>query len=213
MYDKLYNAIIANDCDIAVCNSRKDSNVFGISETKSNFYKDFDVYTIYGNVNNLINILSYNNSAVWNKLYKRELFDFVRFPEDEIYEDIQTTYKLVYKSNKIVYINDVLYNYVIRKNSITSTNNINTHVSFIKSFKIQYDDVKDINPILKMLSQKLFTESVIHILKSYDDMSKHPNEKEIIKSFLKDTRISRTVKKSDYIQFEKLGILDINEFI
>ena len=49
------------------------------------------------------------NTAPWNKLYKRELFDEIRFPYGKGYEDAYTTYKLLYKSKKIAYLDKILY--------------------------------------------------------------------------------------------------------
>jgi len=57
----------------------------------------------------------------WNKLYKRELFNKIRFPEGRLHEDEFTTYKLIYESKKIAYVSQNLYIYRIRENSITTS--------------------------------------------------------------------------------------------
>lgn len=56
--------------------------------------------------------------VTWNKLYKRSLFEKIRFPEGKLQEDEFTTYKLIYQSRKIAYVNQYLYIYRIRENSI-----------------------------------------------------------------------------------------------
>lgn len=57
---------------------------------------------------------------VWNKLYKRELFDDIRFPEGHVFEDVATTHKLIYKADKIAVISDALLYYnSFRSGSIT----------------------------------------------------------------------------------------------
>lgn len=58
-------------------------------------------------------------SVAWNKLYKKVLFDGIRYPEGRVYEDIATTYKLVHKAKHIIVIKDRLYFHQRRKNSIT----------------------------------------------------------------------------------------------
>lgn len=60
---------------------------------------------------------------VWNKLYKKELFtkNNITFPKSMIHEDNFVTYKLFAKSKRISLINDKLYYYVQRNNSITNT--------------------------------------------------------------------------------------------
>lgn len=50
----------------------------------------------------------------WGKLYKKELWNMIRFPIGRINEDACTTYKVIYKSKKIAAIKDALYFY--RKN-------------------------------------------------------------------------------------------------
>lgn len=56
-----------------------------------------------------------------NKLYKRRLFKDVRYPVGRIHEDLATTYKLIYSSNNIVVMQEILYFYVQRSNSIMNT--------------------------------------------------------------------------------------------
>lgn len=57
--------------------------------------------------------------VAWNKLYKRELFDKVRYPEGKVHEDTYTTYKALYKAKGIAWVNKPLYYYRIRNSSIT----------------------------------------------------------------------------------------------
>lgn len=56
----------------------------------------------------------------WNKLYKRELFDDILFPDGRIHEDEYVTHHLLYKSKNTVLINQYLYYYRKRANSIMS---------------------------------------------------------------------------------------------
>ena len=60
------------------------------------------------------------NTAPWNKLYKRELFDEIRFPSGKGYEDAYTTYRLLYKAKKIAYLNKVLYCWYMNNDSYSS---------------------------------------------------------------------------------------------
>lgn len=55
----------------------------------------------------------------WNKIYRRDLFKDIRYPQGKLYEDIQTTYKLFKIVDKIIYTKDKLYYYRIRENSIS----------------------------------------------------------------------------------------------
>lgn len=58
--------------------------------------------------------------SAWAKLYKKELFDSIRYPKGRLFEDSATTYKLIDKANKIVLKSAPIYNYIIRNDSITN---------------------------------------------------------------------------------------------
>lgn len=60
------------------------------------------------------------STIAWNKLYKKELFRNVTYPEGFYYEDNGTTYKLIWQARKIYYLDKVLYYHFYRRNSITS---------------------------------------------------------------------------------------------
>lgn len=52
--------------------------------------------------------------SAWNKVYKKHLFDEVKFPKGKIYEDVGTIYKLINDVKTFFYIDKPLYMY--RKN-------------------------------------------------------------------------------------------------
>jgi hypothetical protein len=57
----------------------------------------------------------------WGKLYKHNILKNFNFPINKIHEDEYTTYKLLYKSNKVVFTNKKMYNYLQRCNSTTGS--------------------------------------------------------------------------------------------
>lgn len=50
--------------------------------------------------------------GVWDKLYKRELFDKLRFPEDCCFEEVRLTWRLLEEAKTVALIPDVGYHYV-----------------------------------------------------------------------------------------------------
>lgn len=54
------------------------------------------------------------------KLYRRSIFENIRFPEGRLFEDEYTTYRLYDKAGRIVESEAVLYYYYVNPNSITS---------------------------------------------------------------------------------------------
>lgn len=61
--------------------------------------------------------------AAWNKVYKKQLFDNndIIYPQGIWYEDLATTPRLVFNSNKIGYLSEPLYYYRQREGSIMNT--------------------------------------------------------------------------------------------
>lgn len=63
----------------------------------------------------------YGNVAVWNKLYKKNLYKAIRYPEGHNYEDLATTHKIVHEAKTIFLIEEFLYHHISREGSITKT--------------------------------------------------------------------------------------------
>lgn len=64
---------------------------------------------------------AYNHTYAWNKLYRRELFDEVRFPVGKVFEDAQTLPLLLEKAKVVATTNTGLYYYVSNPFGITAT--------------------------------------------------------------------------------------------
>ena len=60
----------------------------------------------------------------WNKLYAARLWEGVRFPVGQKYEDVNTTYKLVEKAERVVLIPDALYGYRLREDGIVGSRSL-----------------------------------------------------------------------------------------
>lgn len=57
--------------------------------------------------------------TVWRKLYKRNLFNHIRFPEGKINEDITTNYKVLMQCKRLIHTDKVGYYYFQENNSTT----------------------------------------------------------------------------------------------
>lgn len=61
------------------------------------------------------------NVSVWNKLYKKELWNTIRFLDGHVYEDGETSYKITNLCQKVYVLATPLYLYRERPGSITGT--------------------------------------------------------------------------------------------
>ena len=77
----------------------------------------------------------------WNKLYGRDLFEGVSFPEGCVYEDIGTTYKTVLKASRIYYLNKKLYYHCFRADSISSSRSKKALTDLYSLYTQQYRDL------------------------------------------------------------------------
>lgn len=59
------------------------------------------------------------HAHLWKMLIAKSLFKKTRFPEGIIYEDALIFPYLLYDANKVSFIDDILYNYLQRNNSLT----------------------------------------------------------------------------------------------
>ena len=76
-------------------------------------------------------------NSVWNKLYKKYLFDGVYFPDAKLREDVYTLCKLVVKSDILYFTDTVLYNYVKTVDSISRTPSLEWKYESIEAFYYQ----------------------------------------------------------------------------
>ena len=140
--EKLYNNISSNGADISICNffySYKNENIRNNAILNTTIDDESKFSYLYGKYS-LQTIIS------WNKLYKRELFNEIRYPDGLIHEDQYIICDLLDKSKKINYMTDeILYYYVQRDNSIMSTFNIN-----------RFDVIKGLNRRIEFFESKKY---------------------------------------------------------
>ena len=104
--------------------------------------------------------------TAWAKLYKRELFDGIRFPKGELYEDLQTTFKLFLKCDTIAFSNREIYFYMFRADSIEGSAFSEKKMrSAINTFKVMKSYENELANVRKALVSKLISFSFHLILK------------------------------------------------
>lgn len=85
-----------------------------------------------------INIFKTLPPAFWNKLWRTSLYtdNQIFFPNHDYYEDMSTTPRILSKANSIKVINDKLYNYLYRSESITGSYGDKYVIDYFKGFEI-----------------------------------------------------------------------------
>ena len=126
---KLYTASVETDSDIAMC---------GITRVwengkKQTFNSGFSKTAVYDDIRDVI--IKTSNVA-WNKIYRRALFDGIRFPERITYEDMACIPRVMIKAKRIAYIQEPLYNYFWREDSITVSTRNRVNQDIVTAFGI-----------------------------------------------------------------------------
>ncbi|MBE5825473.1 MAG: glycosyltransferase family 2 protein [Butyrivibrio sp.] len=155
--EKLYESISNGNADMAVCGYKQEE----LSEETVTFDKE-DVITAHAAMKILGDIYPKENVLLviaWNKLYKRALFETIRFPENRIHEDEFCCHRIIGKTDFISVIPDVLYHYRVREGSITAAD---------KSQDLRHLDYLDaLSDRIQCVRKSHFEDLLIYMIYSY----------------------------------------------
>ncbi len=115
--ERLYQALADTGSDLSMC---KWKYVKG--EAVPDEEHDTGHVTTYSGREMMGNLYIHDGAyyvVAWNKLYKRSLFEGLRFPAGRIHEDEATTYKIYDRIEKAAVVDACLYGYFIGNDSIT----------------------------------------------------------------------------------------------
>lgn len=117
--ESLFETIKATDAEIAIVKFLAFSNEKAIhTENSLVLPKTVLIKEAISRYTSLDTSTSMTFISCWNKLYKRELFNELRFPKGKLYEDAFTSYKLLATASKIGFLEKPLYFYYVRHDSI-----------------------------------------------------------------------------------------------
>lgn len=117
MYESLHEVLVSHNVPMVSANFRQikhdDKRVVKVEHIHCN-----DLYI--GNTHDaLMYIISNRDVVLWNKLYRREVFNDIVFPEGKVYEDIAAIHLLAENAGRFAVSTKCLYNYLSRPKSIT----------------------------------------------------------------------------------------------
>lgn len=180
MYTKMIDLFDAYDADIVKCAYEKTSkNINTVIQPKLEVYKLDAIEFQKG----LYDGTSKSDIVVWNKIYKKELFDNLKFPVGKIHEDQFLIPKITLKCKNIVCTNQKYYYYYQSDNSIMRSafnkNRLDALLSFEETRKIYLE-----NNLLVLV--ELLDASYSFLLIKYYNLSF---------TYLNNRSISKKIKK------------------
>ena len=122
--EQMHNTAVFHKVDIVIC-----KYVYQNTTGKLGLYLNATVEPklkegMYDNKQALRSLAQFSlTSAVWNKFYKAELWQTIRFPEGRIHEDIDTVFRVFNKCETIYVLSDILYFYRKHNNTISNVFN------------------------------------------------------------------------------------------
>ncbi len=109
---ELYAAVVTTGTKASICYMGSSNNTNDEKKTSSNLVLSFE--DLYNNKNTKLNPVS-----AWGKLYKKELFENVRYSVGKICEDLYITHQVLFKCDEISVVERELYIYFTDNESIT----------------------------------------------------------------------------------------------
>ena len=197
MIEVLVSAMIEDNADIVTCGHYRDINeeIVEDSITDENILVDKDeaLFDLLSD----IKIRSY----LWGKIFKKELFEGIYFEDGRVFEDTLIMYQLFEKAEKVKYLKDVLYHYVIRSGSITDETDVTKreaiYEEMVYSYKMRSEHFK-YNEILYKASLTRLCYSIfeyIGIEIKYGNTKQIKEEKRYLRAIFSDVMHNQYIEK------------------
>lgn len=143
MFEYLICGAVENNADIAVC-------------SRYECYREHSVFKgweqdIVLNTEGALELLLRNETMqnyLWDKLWKRSLFNGLQFPEGRTFEDIAVMHLLFMRAKRIACLHEGKYHYVQRPGSIVGDTSLTGRVNHYIAAMTRYEDMKESWPWL-----------------------------------------------------------------
>ena len=207
MYEYLCKGLEKNDADIVACRYyrvdkknkikvRTDGaeKVYNTDEAIENIVKKFDLRTVF-----------------WNKLFKKKIFDNIRFPEGMVFEGTNIMHTVIKKAERIAFLPDAKYYYVDVDGSIINVKNIKNGCDYVLGFIKRYNDLVLEYPNLQsdMMMQVIKNAiKLLSVLRKYSsqELAEYEDKyREIYKFIYDNIEYIKTLKKVNKITIWKLS--------
>lgn len=201
----LYEKICSSGADIVQCNycivedySKLDTTQ---EEHSENIYSNIEFLDKFCDSKDYLKIV-----VLWNKIYKKALFEDLFFPEGKGVDDDYLICQILYRAKKIITISDTLYYYYMSPGSQMRSAPSLKRLDGIDAVKSQLAFLEEVNEM--HLYNKLLYRYYAVVIDGYYYALKHfPNEKELIRELKKERKKSRKVYFLNEVSFRNKVIL------
>lgn len=136
MYERLLEIAQKEEADVVCCAFRyiKKQGTIDCADDSYNIFHGKEM--LEGYITGKDGCLM--SPAVWNRLFRREIFEKIRFTEGRMFEDKEISCRTLARVKKGVYFNHAFYNYRDNKDSVSNSAITEKYVSdFIHMYRVQ----------------------------------------------------------------------------
>ncbi len=200
MIEKMLDALKKSNADVAVCSFKE---VFPNKTTKNFNHHHYPqkVFSTESALKAMLKEEGFMVSATM-KLFPRHFFDHIKFPIEKLHEDVGTTYKLIQKAQKIVFIPDEFYLYIHHQDSIINQTFDDRKFDLIELTDKMCDDIDRHFPNLRNTTNERRMRARFSLLRQIP--KNHPRAKELT-SYLKEHQVFIT-KNSEAEKIDKIAL-------
>lgn len=119
---------------------------------------------------------------MWDKIWRRSLFDGILFPEGKTFEDFAVTFRLIERANSIVCLPDPKYFYLQRNGSIMKDASIENQINRYEAARTRYDGMIEKWPQFEEMLVDRCIRMAVNVWNSYYRSSK--DERRIMRARL-----------------------------
>ena len=165
-YETLLSAALKYDADL-VCGGRYDVDGITGEKTVGLCHKKEECISA---MEMLGRVFTWDgcDSAAWDKLYRRHLFDEVRYPLGMYSEDSAIFYKLMEQANRVALVPRPMYNYLHRENSITTAKLTEKTFHYPGHTEKIYPYIRERHPEIEQQARFLRVRGIAYAMMSID---------------------------------------------
>ena len=153
------------------------------------------------------------DTASWAKLYHSSLFATgIRYPKGIVYEDLATTYLLIFQSDKVAFCNRRIYNYLLRRDSIEGSSFSSKKMdSALKVCELMESHLDILGKVMQAYQCRMMS-FFFHLLLKMPDGYEHRNMlykriKAIRWSVLCNSRARKKARVASFLSYFGLGVV------
>ena len=213
MFETLHSLMIKDNSDIALCsymyideNGKKIESLNKQNPIKNEILSSFEALKKIGEHK------SWYFVVAWNKLYKKEIFNNLRFPYGKINEDEFIIHKVFGKSKSISCVESMLYYYVQRSDSIMKQNYSIKNLALVEAYVDRAIYLYE-NDFFEFFKKSILTALSMYIQACSNlDMKDYENRAALrkLKHYLKNTCAGLLTRKLSFILRVRFVIFIIN---